>query len=88
MEFSVKLIIPFRLLPIYAYDAVMKGHNMYALAEFDVTEIRKRLRSQRKDWRNISFFGFLLSAISKAIEDNYEYIVKLIINANYGRVVR
>jgi hypothetical protein len=88
MEFSVKQIIPFQLLPIYAYDSVMKGHNMFALAEFNVTEIRKRLRSQRKIWRTISFFGFLLSAISKAIEDNYEYIMKLIINSNYGRVVR
>jgi hypothetical protein len=72
MEYSVKPITPLRLLSIYAYDAIKEGHNMYALVEFDVTEIRKRLRSQRKEGRNISFFGFLLSAISKAIEDNKE----------------
>ena len=72
MEYSVKRLTPFRLLSIYAYDAIKKGHNMFALIDVDVTDIRQKLRYFRKEGRNISFFGFLLSAISKAIEDNIE----------------
>ena len=68
MEYSVKQITPFRLLSVYAYDAIKKGHNMYARVEFDGTKIRKRLRSQRKAGRNISFFGFLLSAIGISVK--------------------
>lgn len=72
MKYEVKELTPFRLLSIYAYDAIKKGHNMYALLELDVTDIRQRLRSQRKEGQKTSFFGFLLSAIAKAIEDNKE----------------
>ena len=67
MKYEVKKLSPFRLLSIYAYDAIRKGHNMYALVEIDVTEIRQRLRSQRKEGHKASFFGFLLSAIAKSI---------------------
>ena len=72
MNYEVKELTPFRLMSIYAYDAIKKGHNMYALLEFDVTDIRQRLRTQRKGGQKASFFGFLLSAIAKAIEDNKE----------------
>jgi hypothetical protein len=68
MEYSVKQIIPFRLLSIYAYDAIRKGQYIYALVEFDATEIRNRLRSQEKAGQNISFFGFLLGAIGSSVE--------------------
>jgi len=69
MNYEVKELTPFRLMSIYAYDAIRKGHNMYALLELDVTDIRQRLRSQRNEGQKTSFFGFLLSAIAKAIED-------------------
>jgi pyruvate/2-oxoglutarate dehydrogenase complex dihydrolipoamide acyltransferase (E2) component len=72
MKYEVKKLTPFRLLSIYAYDAIRKGHNMYALLELDVTDIRQRLRSQRKEGQKTSFFGFLLNAIAKAVEDNKE----------------
>jgi hypothetical protein len=69
MEYSVKQITTFRLLSIYANDAIKKGLNMFALVEFEVTDIRKRLRSQRRrEGRNISFFGFLLSAIGSCVK--------------------
>ena len=45
---------------------------MYAQIELDVTGIRQRLRSQRKEGRSVSFFGFLLSAIAKTIDENRE----------------
>ena len=69
MKYEVKELTPFRLLSIYAYDAIKKGHNMFALIELDVTDIRQRLRARRKEGHKASFFGFLLSAIAKAIED-------------------
>jgi pyruvate/2-oxoglutarate dehydrogenase complex dihydrolipoamide acyltransferase (E2) component len=72
MKYEVKKLTPFRLMSIYAYDAIKKGHNMYALLELDVTNIRQRLRLQRKEGQKTSFFGFLLSAIAKAIEDSKE----------------
>ena len=55
MKFEIKNLSPFRLLSIYGYEALGEGHNMYALTEFDVTDIRQRLRSQRKNGQNISF---------------------------------
>ncbi len=61
MKYEVKKLTPFRLLSLYAYDALKKGHNMFALIELDVTDIRQKLRSQRKEGHNTSFFGFLLS---------------------------
>jgi hypothetical protein len=45
---------------------------MYSLFEPDVTDIRKKLWYNRKEGRNISFFGFILSAISKSLEENKE----------------
>jgi chloramphenicol O-acetyltransferase len=72
MKFEIKNLSPFRLLSIYGYEALGEGHNMYALTEFDVTDIRQRLRSQRKNGQNISFFSFLLSAIAKTIDENKE----------------
>jgi pyruvate/2-oxoglutarate dehydrogenase complex dihydrolipoamide acyltransferase (E2) component len=72
MKYEVKQLTPFRLLSIYAYDAIRKGHNMYALVELDVTDIRQKLRSQRKEGRNVSFYGFLLSAIAKTLDENKE----------------
>jgi chloramphenicol O-acetyltransferase len=73
MRYEVRKLTPFRLLSIYAYEALEAGHNMYAQIEIDVTDIRKRLRSQRKEGRNVSFFAFLLSAIAKTIDDNREF---------------
>lgn len=72
MKYEIKKLSSFRLLSIYGYDALGDGHNMYALTEIDVTDIRQRLRSNRKEGNNISFFGFLLSAIAKTIDENKE----------------
>jgi chloramphenicol O-acetyltransferase len=42
---------------------------MEALSELDVTDIMHRPGLQRKEGLKTSFFGFLLSAIAKVIED-------------------
>ena len=72
MKYEIKKLTPFRQVSISAYDALGVGHNMYALLELDVTDIRQRLRTQRKEGRKVSFFGFLLSSIAKAIDENKE----------------
>lgn len=69
MKYEVKRLTPFRLLSIYGYDALKKGHNMYALVELDVTDIRNSLRIQRKEGLNVSFYGFILSAIARTFEE-------------------
>ncbi|RPI19181.1 MAG: hypothetical protein EHM58_02370 [Ignavibacteriae bacterium] len=72
MKYEIKKLSPFRLLSIYGYEALGEGHNMYALLELDVTNTRQRLRSLRTKGQNVSFFGFLLSAIAKTIDENKE----------------
>lgn len=72
-KYEIKKISPFRLLSIYAYDTLEQGHNMYAQIEVDVTNTRQSLRSQRKTGKNVSFFGFLLSAIAKTMDENKEF---------------
>ena len=73
MKYESRKLTPFRLLSIYAYEALEAGHNMYAQIELDVTGIRQKLRDQRREGRNISFFGALLSAIAKTIDENKEF---------------
>ena len=72
MKYQIKKLSPFRLLSIYGYEAIGTGNNMYALIELDVTDVRQRLRLLRKEGQHISFFGFLLSAIAKSIDENIE----------------
>jgi pyruvate/2-oxoglutarate dehydrogenase complex dihydrolipoamide acyltransferase (E2) component len=72
MKCEIKKLTPFRLLSMYAYEALGTGHNMYAQIEHDVTGIQRRLRSQRMEGNNVSFFGFLLSAIAKTMDENKE----------------
>jgi pyruvate/2-oxoglutarate dehydrogenase complex dihydrolipoamide acyltransferase (E2) component len=43
---------------------------MYAMIELDVTDLRQRLRSQRKEGKNVSFFSYLLRAIARTIDEN------------------
>ncbi len=72
MKCEIKELTPFRLLSMYAYEALGAGHNMYAQIELDVTGIQRKLRAQRLEGSNVSFFGFLLSAIAKTIDENKE----------------
>jgi chloramphenicol O-acetyltransferase len=72
MKYEKRTLNPFRLLSIYGYEAIGAGHNMYALIEIDVTEIRQKLRNERKKGQNVSFFAFILSAIAKTMDENKE----------------
>jgi hypothetical protein len=70
MKYEIKQLSPFRLLSIYAYEALGSGHNMYAQIDLDVTGIRQKLRSQRRQGLGISFYGYLLGAIARTIDEN------------------
>ncbi|MHC1775468.1 MAG: 2-oxo acid dehydrogenase subunit E2 [Lentimicrobium sp.] len=72
MGYEIKKLSSFRLLSIYGYEAIGSGHNMHALVEFDVTDIRQQLRLQRKNGLNVTFFGFMLSSIARTIDEHRE----------------
>lgn len=72
MDYNIKKLDSFRLLSIYSYEAVGSGHNMHALIELDITDIRQKLRLQRKAGQNVTFFGFILFSIAKTIDENKE----------------
>jgi chloramphenicol O-acetyltransferase len=72
MNFVKKNLSSFRLLSIYGYDVIGTGHNMYALIELDVTDVRNTLRIKRKNGQNVSFFAYMLSAIAKSIDEHIE----------------
>ena len=62
-----------RKLSIYGFDLVAGGHNLYALLEFDITNLRSRLREQRKGGEGGSLFAFILKAIGKCLEEYPEF---------------
>lgn len=72
MNYRIRKLESFRLLSIYGYEAIGTGHNMHALLEIDITDIRQRLRLQRKSGQNVTFFGFILHAIARTINENPE----------------
>lgn len=58
-----------RKLSIYGFDAVNNGHNIFALLEFDITELRNYLRKLRTDKKGCSMFVFLVKAISICLKE-------------------
>lgn len=46
----------FRKLSIYGFELVEGAHNIYALLEFDVTDVREALRQQRAGGEGGSLF--------------------------------
>jgi pyruvate/2-oxoglutarate dehydrogenase complex dihydrolipoamide acyltransferase (E2) component len=73
LKFKQEKISEFRKLSIYGFEMVGGGHNFYALLEFDITDLRKALRSQRNQGSRGSLFSFLLKAIGKCLEEYPEF---------------
>jgi len=59
----------FRKLSITGFDLVENGHNFFALLEFDITELRSKLRRQRRKGAGGSLFAFMLKAIGKCLKE-------------------
>ncbi len=55
------------------FEMVNGGHNFYALLEFDVSDLRKELRQQRKQGRGSSLFSFVLKAIGTCLVEFPEF---------------
>lgn len=58
-----------RKLSIYGFQLVENGHNFFALLEFDVTNLREKLRRLRRLGAGGSLFAFILKAIAKCLEE-------------------
>lgn len=58
---------------ILGFEMVQAGHNFYALLEFDVTDLRKELRQQRKQGKGASLFSFILKAIGRCLQEYPEF---------------
>lgn len=63
----------FRKLSIYGFKLVEGSHNFFALLDFDVTDVRKRLREKRVGGTGGSLFAFVLKAIGKCLEEFPEF---------------
>jgi pyruvate/2-oxoglutarate dehydrogenase complex dihydrolipoamide acyltransferase (E2) component len=53
---------------MYGFELVEGGHNTYALLEFDITNLRLRLRKQRQAGQGGSLLAFLLRAIGLGLQ--------------------
>lgn len=62
-----------RKLSIYGFDLVTGSHNFFALLEFDVTDLRRHLRTLRTEDRGGSLFAFLLKAVGKCLGEFPEF---------------
>lgn len=62
-----------RKLSIYGFELAAGGHNIYALLEFDITDLRSRLRERRRTGKGGSLFALLLKAIGKCLGEYPEF---------------
>jgi pyruvate/2-oxoglutarate dehydrogenase complex dihydrolipoamide acyltransferase (E2) component len=62
-----------RLATMEAFDAILPGHHMTALLEFDVTDTRRALRNRRREGRSASLFSFIIKAAATALDENREF---------------
>lgn len=63
----------FRRCVMEAHDSIPGSHNIMALTEFDVTEIKQALKIIRTGGRKVSLFSYVIKAISLAIAENREF---------------
>lgn len=59
---------PSRIATFDVYSVGLTRHHISALLEFDVTDSRKKLRELKRAGRKVSFSGWIIHAISKAVE--------------------
>ena len=65
-------IPPSRIATFDVFSVGLWKHHVYALLEFDVTGNRKKLQELRRNGTNVSFNGWLIKAISAALEQHKE----------------
>jgi hypothetical protein len=73
MRCEKRTLYSLRLLSIYGYEVIGSGHNNYALIELDLMDIRPKLKADRRNGLNVSFFSFILSTIAIRMDKNKEH---------------
>ena len=71
-DYIFKSIPQSRIATFDIFSVGLLKHHVSALLEFDVTEIRTRLRELRKNGLNISFNAWIIKVISTILKDNPE----------------
>ena len=58
----------YRKLSIYGFQVSENSHNFYALLEFDVSGVRRKLRERRQEGKEGSLFAFFLKAFAECLK--------------------
>ncbi|MCG6188839.1 2-oxo acid dehydrogenase subunit E2 [Maribellus maritimus] len=69
-QFQVRAIPSSRIATFDVFSIGLKKHHVSALIEFDVTDIRRRIKELKKQGERISLNAWMLKAISKALEQH------------------
>jgi pyruvate/2-oxoglutarate dehydrogenase complex dihydrolipoamide acyltransferase (E2) component len=69
MKAKSKRTSAYRRMSMLGFEMVKGGHNFYALLEFDVTDMRKELRQQRRQGTEASLFSLILKAIGRCLKE-------------------
>lgn len=57
-----------RKLAIHGFRVTENSHNFYALLEFDITNLRKKLRTRRQNGKEGTLFSFFIKAIAECLK--------------------
>lgn len=71
-QYTFKEIPRSRIATFDVFSIGLTRHHVSALLEFDVTEVRKRLKVLRREGVLISFNGWLIKSISEVLEHHRE----------------
>lgn len=66
-QYEYQKIPKSRIATFDVYEMGLRKHHVAALLEFDVTESRAKLRELKRSGKKVSFNGFLIYAIGKAL---------------------
>jgi pyruvate/2-oxoglutarate dehydrogenase complex dihydrolipoamide acyltransferase (E2) component len=67
-NYSYKTIPKSRIATFDTFSVGLQKHHVSALLEFDVTDIRKKLKELRRGGINVSFNGWLIKVISSVLQ--------------------
>ena len=71
-SYSFQRIPRSRIATFDTFSIGLQKHHVSALLEFDVTDIRRKLQSERRSGREISLNAWLIKTISKVVSEHKE----------------
>ena len=69
-NYQTKIFSRSRIATIDVCALGLRKHHVIVLLEIDITESRKKIKDHKKNKEQISFFAWLIKAISKSIKEN------------------